>query len=170
MTADTINVVQAVFARLARETSRPHRHRPAPDDRVRAPHARPPRDNRRRHLGHQYMYRGGSVPGVLLPVPVATAVKEILKDPQTRRPELDDLCDEVKRLCRTERKLRSDHADRGPRPPRHGPDVRQPDPGPGPSQPPTDRGQQVAPGSPHCHGAERGHASRGLMTMRRAPA
>jgi hypothetical protein len=29
---------------------------------------------------------------------------------KTRRPELDELCDEVKRLCRTERQLRSDHA------------------------------------------------------------
>ena len=29
---------------------------------------------------------------------------------QSGPPELDELCDEVKRLCQTERQLRSDHA------------------------------------------------------------
>lgn len=42
--------------------------------------------------------------------PVAAVVKDILEAPQTRRPELDELREEVKRLRHAERALRRDHA------------------------------------------------------------
>lgn len=42
--------------------------------------------------------------------PVAAAVKEILSAPQTRRPEIDELREQVKHLKQAERTLRSDHA------------------------------------------------------------
>jgi septal ring factor EnvC (AmiA/AmiB activator) len=42
--------------------------------------------------------------------PVAAAIKEILHAPQARRPELDELYQQVKRLKKTERDLRREHA------------------------------------------------------------
>jgi hypothetical protein len=42
--------------------------------------------------------------------PVAALVKDILAAPQTRRPELDELHEEVKPLRQAERTLRRDHA------------------------------------------------------------
>jgi len=42
--------------------------------------------------------------------PVAALIKDILKAPQTRCPELDQLHDEVKQLRQTERTLRRDYA------------------------------------------------------------
>jgi hypothetical protein len=42
--------------------------------------------------------------------PVAALVKDILAAPQTRRPELDELHEEVKQLRQAERTLRRDHA------------------------------------------------------------
>jgi hypothetical protein len=42
--------------------------------------------------------------------PVATAIKQILTAPQARRPEIDQLRDEVRRLRQQERRLRSHHA------------------------------------------------------------
>jgi hypothetical protein len=110
LTADTITVVQAVFARLARE-------QPDLTD----------TDRRLMTAFEGLMLGRPEITGGTTTVtsicteagvsrasyyrsPVAAAVKEILKDPQARRPELDELCDEVKRLCRVERKLRSDHA------------------------------------------------------------
>jgi hypothetical protein len=110
MTADSINVAQAVFARLTREhpdlTDTDHRLRTAFE---------------RLMLGRPEITDGAtSVTSICTEAgvsrasyyrsPVAAAVREILKDPQTRRPELDELSDEVRRLSRTERQLRSDHA------------------------------------------------------------
>ena len=42
--------------------------------------------------------------------PVAAAIKEILHAPQARRPELDELRQQVKHLKKTERDLRREHA------------------------------------------------------------
>lgn len=110
MTADAINVVQAVFARLARD----HPDITDIDRRLMTAFER-------LMLGRPEITDGtttvtnicteaGASRASYYRSPVAAAVKEILKDPQTRRPELDELFDEVKRLCRTERQLRSDHA------------------------------------------------------------
>ncbi|MHB1446830.1 MAG: hypothetical protein ACYCZV_14415 [Acidimicrobiales bacterium] len=40
----------------------------------------------------------------------AAAIKELLDTPQTQRPEVDDLREQVKELKRTERQLRTEHA------------------------------------------------------------
>jgi hypothetical protein len=110
MSTETINVVQALFARLARD-------QPDLTDIDR----RLMTAFERLMIGRPEITDGAtSVTSICIEAgvsrasyyrsPVASAIKEILKDPQTRRPELDDLCDEVKRLCRTERQMRSEHA------------------------------------------------------------
>jgi len=109
MPADTVDVGQAVFARLVRD----HPDLTDTDRRLMAAFER---------LGRPEVTDGtttvtnicteaGVSRASYYRSPVASAVKEILKDPQARRPELDELCDEVKKLCRAERKLRSEHAD-----------------------------------------------------------
>lgn len=110
MTTDAASVVQVVFARLARD----HPGLTDTDRRLMAAFER-------LMLGRPEITDGTtSVTSICAEAgvsrasyyrsPVAAAVKEILRDPRARRPELDELCDEVKRLCRAERKLRSDHA------------------------------------------------------------
>jgi len=110
MSTETIHVVQALFARLARD----HPDLTDIDRRLMTAFER-------LMLGRPEITDGAtSVTSICTEAgvsrasyyrsPVATAIKEILKDPKTRRPELDDLCDEVKRLCRTERQMRSEHA------------------------------------------------------------
>jgi hypothetical protein len=110
MTAKTVDVVQAVFARLARD----HPDLTDTDRRLMAAFER-------LMLGRPEITDGtitvinicaeaGVSRASYYRSPVAGAVKEVLKDPQTRRPDLDELCDEVKKLCQAERKLRSEHA------------------------------------------------------------
>lgn len=110
MAADTVNVAQAVFARLVR-------HHPGLTDTDRRLMAA----FERLALGQPEITDGTttvtnicSEAGVsrasYYRSPVADAVKEIRNDPQARRPEMDELRDDVRKLCRTERKLRSEHA------------------------------------------------------------
>jgi len=110
MPADTVDVIQAVFARLARD----HPGLTDTDRRLMAAFER-------LMLGRPEITEGtttvtnicteaGVSRASYYRSPVASAVKEILKDPQARRPELDELCDEVRKLCQAERKLRSEHA------------------------------------------------------------
>jgi hypothetical protein len=110
MTADSVEVVQAVFARLARD----HAGLTDTDRRLMAAFER-------LMIGRPEITDGittvtnicteaGVSRASYYRSPVAGAVKEVLKDPQVRRPELDELCDEVKKLRQAERKLRSEHA------------------------------------------------------------
>jgi len=110
MTADTPAVVQAVFARLARD----HPGLTDTDRRLMTAFERlmlgRPETTDGATTVTNICTEAGVSRASYYRSPVAAAVKEILKDPQARRPELDELCDEVKRLCRAERKLRSGHA------------------------------------------------------------
>jgi hypothetical protein len=110
MPAETIDVLQAVFARLARD----HPDLTDTDRSLMAAFER-------LMLGRPEITDGtttvtnicaeaGVSRASYYRSPVAGAVKEVLKDPQARRPELDKLCDEVRKLCQAERKLRSEHA------------------------------------------------------------
>jgi hypothetical protein len=110
MTADTDRATQAIFARLIRE------HPALTDTDRRLMNA-----FERLMLGRPEITDGSAtVTNICTEAgvsrasyyrsPVATAVKEILEAPQTRRPELDELKGEIKQLRQAERRLRSDHA------------------------------------------------------------
>jgi len=110
MAADAVAVVQAVFARLARDhpdlTDSDHRLMTAFE---RLMLGRPEITDGTTTVTNICTEAGVSRASYYRS-PVAEAVKEILKEPQARRPVLDELCDEVRKLRQAERKLRSEHA------------------------------------------------------------